>query len=63
MKLIIGGFIMRIRHKPWAKPELESCPFYVKNPAEQKGGWTELFEIPERPLYISNFHVIQRHIR
>lgn len=43
---------MRIRHKPWAKPELESCPFYVKNPAEQKGGWTELFEIPERPLYI-----------
>lgn len=43
---------MRIRHKPWAKPELESCPFYVKNPAEQKGRWTELFENPERPLYI-----------
>ncbi len=43
---------MRIRHKPWAKPELESCSFYVQNPTEQKGRWTELFENPEKPLYI-----------
>ncbi len=43
---------MRIRHKPWAKPELEACDFYVKSPAEQKGKWTELFENPERPLYV-----------
>lgn len=43
---------MRIRHKPWAKPELESCPFYISSPQEQAGKWTELFPNPERPLYI-----------
>lgn len=34
---------MRIRHKPWAKPELESCPFYVCEPKAQKGNWSEIF--------------------
>lgn len=43
---------MRIRHKPWAKPELESCDFYVKLPQEIKGNWTSLFPHHERPLYI-----------
>lgn len=43
---------MRIRHKPWAKPELEACNFYVKLPADQKGRWTELFKEPDRPLYV-----------
>lgn len=43
---------MRIRHKPWAKPELEACSFYVKSPAEQKGKWTELFKEPDCPLYL-----------
>ncbi len=42
---------MRIRHKPWAKPELEACPFYVPNPAEQKGKWNELFA-DKKPLYV-----------
>jgi len=42
---------MRIRHKPWAKPELEACPFYVKNPQEQKGRWNKLFN-NENPLYL-----------
>ncbi|MGN0580255.1 MAG: tRNA (guanosine(46)-N7)-methyltransferase TrmB [Ruminococcus sp.] len=43
---------MRIRHKPWAKPELEACPFYIKNPQEQKGRWCELFDDPQKPLYV-----------
>lgn len=43
---------MRIRHKPWAKPELEACPFYIHEPQEQKGKWTSLFAEPERPLYV-----------
>ena len=43
---------MRIRHKPWAKPELEACPFYIHNPQEQKGKWTSLFSEPNRPLYV-----------
>lgn len=43
---------MRIRHKPWAKPELEACPFYIADPQAQKGNWCGLFEHPERPLYV-----------
>lgn len=43
---------MRIRHKPWAKPELEACSFYISAPCEIKGRWTELFEYPDRPLYV-----------
>lgn len=42
---------MRIRHKPWAKPELEACSFYVSNPAEQKGRWNKLFA-DNKPLYV-----------
>ena len=34
---------MRIRHKPWAKPELESCNFYVSDPSALRGKWHELF--------------------
>lgn len=43
---------MRIRHKPWAKPELEACPFYIMNPQENKGRWSEVFSEPEKPLYV-----------
>ena len=43
---------MRIRHKPWAKPELESCSFYVADPQKQIGHWRELFDEPEKPLYV-----------
>lgn len=43
---------MRIRHKPWAKPELDACQFCVHEPMEQAGHWRELFADPERPLYV-----------
>lgn len=43
---------MRIRHKPWAKPELESCPFYIASPQEQKGSWYKLFKDSSKPLYL-----------
>lgn len=43
---------MRIRHKPWAKPELEACPFCVQEPNEQKGHWYSLFSDSSKPLYI-----------
>lgn len=42
---------MRIRHKPWARPELEACSFFIQNPDEQKGKWRSLFSL-EQPLYI-----------
>lgn len=34
---------MRLRRKPWARPELAACPFYIDNPPEVKGKWRELF--------------------
>jgi tRNA (guanine-N7-)-methyltransferase len=43
---------MRIRHKPWAKPELEACPFYIHEPQKQIGHWKELFSEPDKPLYV-----------
>ena len=43
---------MRIRHKPWAKPELEACSFYVMEPQKQIGHWRELFDEPDKPLYV-----------
>lgn len=35
---------MRLRKKPWARPELESCNFVVTNPTELKGKWNEFFK-------------------
>lgn len=43
---------MRIRHKPWAKPELEACTFYIPNPPEHKGSWYKLFTDSSKPLYV-----------
>ena len=43
---------MRIRHKPWAKPELEACSFYIADPQAKKGRWHKLFSDPEKPLYV-----------
>ena len=35
---------IRIRFKPWARPELEASKFYMDNPEEYKGRWKELFQ-------------------
>ncbi len=42
---------MRIRHKPWAKPELEASDFFVQNPDDYKGKWCQQFA-KRQPLYI-----------
>ncbi|NLJ30138.1 MAG: tRNA (guanosine(46)-N7)-methyltransferase TrmB [Clostridiales bacterium] len=34
---------MRMRNKPWAAPELNACPFFVRNPAEHRGKWQDFF--------------------
>ena len=44
-------YLMRIRHKPWAKPELEASNFFVRNPDELKGKWHERF-VKKQPLHI-----------
>jgi tRNA (guanine-N7-)-methyltransferase len=42
---------MRIRCKPWAKPELEACEFCVNQPDELKGKWSEQFK-NKAPIYL-----------
>lgn len=42
---------MRMRYKPWVRPELEKCSFYVKEPAAYKGKWKTYFE-KENPIHL-----------
>lgn len=35
---------MRMRRKPWARPELEACEFFVDSAVENRGKWTESFK-------------------
>ncbi len=42
---------MRIRRKAWARPELELCPFYVKDAPALIGGWAKRFG-NNKPIYL-----------
>ena len=42
---------MRMRRKPWARPELESCKFFIQKPSEYKGRWKEFFG-NDNPIYM-----------
>ena len=42
---------MRMRKKPWARPELEGCNFFVISPKEYKGKWKESFGT-DKPIYL-----------
>ncbi len=43
---------MRIRFKPWARPELEASSFYRDNPEELKNKWKEEFEKDNNPIHL-----------
>jgi len=43
---------MRIRFKPWARPELEASKFYRDNPEELKEKWIQEFENKENPIHL-----------
>ena len=43
---------MRIRFKPWARPELEASKFYIDNSEDYKGKWRTLFKNPNAPLHL-----------
>ena len=43
---------MRIRFKPWARPELEASEFYRDNPEELKGKWKDEFKLKNNPIHI-----------
>ena len=42
---------MRMRYKPWARPELEESFFYIDNPQDYKNKWKTAFE-NNSPLYL-----------
>ena len=44
---------MRIRFKPWARPELEASKFYRDNPEKLKGKWIQEFKNKENPIQIA----------
>ncbi len=46
-----GIFGVRIRRKPWARPELEACPFYVPDPCANRGRWAGCFSV-RRPIVL-----------
>ena len=42
---------MRMRNKPWAKPELEACEWFIREPEGKKGSWNRSFK-KEQPLHL-----------
>ncbi len=42
---------MRMRHKPWARPELAAWPAYIQDPEAQRGRWQKAFT-KKRPLVL-----------
>ena len=42
---------MRIRRKPWARPELEACEYFIDNPKELKNKWRSYFK-NDNPIYL-----------
>ena len=47
---------MRMRRKPWARPELAASPFcydeYSNDPTQYRGTWRQQFSRPEAPLWL-----------
>ena len=43
---------MRIRFKPWARPELEASSFYRDNPEELKNKWIKEFKNQNNPIHL-----------
>lgn len=42
---------MRIRRKPWARPELAECPFFIDTPEEMPGKWHSAF-VRSQPIWL-----------
>ena len=43
---------MRMRFKPYARPELLACDFHVHEPLTHAGHWHGLYARPEQPLHL-----------
>ena len=40
-----------MRRKPWARPELEKCPFFIDKPTENIGNWSKWFK-KTQPMHL-----------
>ncbi len=43
---------MRIRFKPWARPEIAACAFCMDDAFALRGKWRAQFARPEQPFYV-----------
>ena len=43
---------MRMRFKPYARPELLATDWHAHEPLENKGRWRSLFARPEQPFHL-----------
>ena len=43
---------MRMRFKPYARPELLACPYHAHDPLQNKGRWHQVFARPGQPLHL-----------
>lgn len=43
---------MHMRRKPWARPELNACPYYLDMPCEARGAWRTRFLHAQAPLHV-----------
>ncbi len=43
---------MRIRHKPWARPEIAASPFCMDDAFSLRGKWRSCYARPEQPFYV-----------
>ena len=42
---------MRMRNKPWARPELEACDYFIREPEQLRDRWNERFA-EKQPFYL-----------
>ena len=43
---------MRMRFKPYARPELLACDFHVHEPLTHAGHWHETYARPDQPWHL-----------
>ncbi|MBR6760498.1 MAG: tRNA (guanosine(46)-N7)-methyltransferase TrmB [Oscillospiraceae bacterium] len=43
---------MRIRHKPWARPEIAASPFCMDDAFSLRGKWRSCYARPDQPFYV-----------
>ena len=43
---------MRMRYKPYARPELLACDYHAHEPLANKGRWASQFARPQQPIHL-----------